>query len=60
MEKVIINDTIEDGVCSSENKKVKTEKKPWEDKGYDDPPFYEEFRPIWGPGSSYKPWINGK
>ena len=57
MEKVIINDTIEDGVCSNENKKVKTEKKPWEDKGYDDPPFYDEFRPFWGPGSKYKPWI---
>ena len=27
---------------------------------YDDPGIYEEFRPHWGPGSSYKPWIYGK
>lgn len=57
-----IKNTIEDGVCSDENKdkKGKRKKKPWEDSGYDDPPFYDEFRPFWGPGSKYKPWIYGK
>ena len=27
---------------------------------YDEPGIYEEYRPYWGPGSSYKPWIYGK
>jgi len=27
--------------------------------GYDDPPYDDEFRPHWGPGSKYKPWIYG-
>ena len=27
---------------------------------YDEPGMYEEFRPLWGPGSSYKPWVYGK
>ena len=57
-----IKNTIEDGVCSDENKdkKGKRKQKPWEDSGYDDPPFYDEFRPFWGPGSKYKPWIYGE
>ena len=61
MKKEKINDTIEDGVCSDENKdkKGKRKKKPWET-GYKNPPFYDEFRPFWGHGSSYKPWIYGK
>ena len=53
-------DTIEDGVCSGQNKDKKRKKKLWEDSGYDDPPFYDEFRPFWGPGSTYKPWRYGK
>ncbi len=59
-----MENTIEDGVCSNENKdknkNEQREKRPWEDWGYDDPPFYDEFWPIWGPGSKYKPWIYGK
>ena len=57
MKKEVINDTIENGVCSGENKKGK--KRLLHD-NYDDPSIYEEFRPLWGPGSSYKPWIYGK
>lgn len=41
-------------------KKSKNQKKIWDQGGYDEPPFYDEFRPHWGPGSSYKPWIYGK
>lgn len=26
---------------------------------YDDPGIYEEFRPHYGPGAKYKPWIYG-
>ena len=26
---------------------------------YDEPGIYDEFRPHWGPGSKYKPWIHG-
>ena len=61
MKKEEIKDTIVDGVCSDENKnrKEKKKKRCWEDRGYKDPPFYDEFRPFWGPGSKYKPWING-
>lgn len=40
--------------------KDKKQKKIWEQGGYDDPPYDDEFRPLWGPGSSYKPWIYGK
>lgn len=47
-----------DVVVETKDKTVK-KKKLWEDSGYDDPPFYDEFRPHWGPGSKYKPWING-
>ena len=59
MEKEIINAPIENGEGSSEKKKRKEKKKKrcWEDRGYKDPPFYDEFRPFWGPGSKYKPWI---
>ena len=60
MDKEKNNETIKDGMCSGENKDKKRKKKPWEDSGYDDPPFYDEFRPFWGPGSKYKPWIYGK
>jgi len=59
MKKEEIKDTIEDGVCSDENKDKKRKKKPWE-RSYKDPPFYDEFTPFWGPGSKYKPWIYGK
>lgn len=53
-----VGDTIKDGVCSNENKNRKRKnKRCWEDRGYKDPPFYDEFRPFWGPGSKYKPWI---
>lgn len=56
-----VKDTTESGVCSNENKNKKEKKKRcWEDRGYKDPPFYDEFRPFWGPGSKYKPWIYGK
>ena len=55
MDKEKMENTIEDGVCSSENKNVK--KKPWKP-DYKEPPFWDEFRPLWGPGSKYKPWIN--
>lgn len=47
-----------DVVVETKDKTVK-KKKLWEDSGYDDPPFCDEFRPHWGPGSKYKPWING-
>ena len=53
-----INDTIENGGCSSENK-IRKEKILYHSE-YDDPGIYEEFRPLEGPGSSYKPWIYGK
>ncbi len=50
-----------DVVVETKDKTVKKKKKKlWEDSGYDDPPFYDEFRPFWGPGSKYKPWIYGK
>lgn len=54
-----IKDTIIDGVCSEEHKDKK-EKKILLHDNYDEPGIYEEFRPLWGPGSSYKPWIYGK
>ena len=61
MDKKRVKDTIENGVCSGENKDKNVKKKRcWEDSGYDDPPFYDEFRPFRGPGSKYKPWIYGK
>ena len=41
----------------STEKTVKKEKWCFDQGGYDDPPFYDEFRPFWGPGSKYKPWI---
>lgn len=59
MKEKVINDTIKDGVCSGENKD-KREKKILFHDHYDDPGIYEEFRPFWGPGSSYKPWRYGK
>ena len=50
-----------DVVVGTKNKSVKKKKKRCFDQGgYDDPPFYDEFRPFWGPGSKYKPWIYGK
>lgn len=50
-----------DVVVETKNKSVKKKKKRCFDQGgYDDPPFYDEFRPFWGPGSSYKPWIYGE
>lgn len=56
-----INDTIENGGCSSENKNRKEKKeKILYHSEYDDPGIYDEFGPLWGPGSSYKPWIYGK
>lgn len=58
MKKEGFNDTIVDGVCSEKNKVKKGEKLSLHD-NYDEPGMYEEFRPIWGPGSKYKPWING-
>jgi len=61
MDKEKKNETIKDGMFLEENKnKDKKKKMIWEDSGYDDPPYDEEFRPLWGPGSSYKPWIYGK
>jgi len=48
-----------DVVVETKDKTVK-KKKLWEDSGYDDPPFYDEFRPFCGPGSKYKPWIYGE
>ena len=48
-----------DVVVETKDKTVK-KKKLWEDSGYDAPPFYDEFRPFWGPGSKYKPWIYGE
>lgn len=59
MKELKVGDTIKDGMCSRE-KKDKKQKKIWEQGGYDDPPYDDEFRPLWGPGSSYKPWIYGK
>ena len=56
MEKEIIKDTIEDGVCSGENKENEGKKKLWKP-DYKEPPFWDEFGPLWGPGSKYKPWI---
>ena len=50
-----INDTIENGGCSSENK-IRKEKILYHSE-YDDPGIYDEFYPHWGPGSKYKPWI---
>ena len=50
-------ETIERGVCSRENKKGN---KILLHDNYDEPGIYEEFRPLRGPGSSYKPWIYGK
>ena len=56
-----INDTIENGGCSSENKNRKEKKeKILYHSEYDDPGIYDEFGPLWGPRSSYKPWIYGK
>ena len=56
-----INDTIENGGCSSENKNRKEKKeKILYHSEYDDPGIYDEFGPLWGPGSSYKPWIYGE
>lgn len=51
--KVVIYDIIKDGVCLEKGEKLSLHD------NYDEPGMYEEFRPIWGPGSSYKPWING-
>jgi len=51
---------LEDPDVVVEDKDKKEKKRCWEDRGYKDPPFYDEFRPFWGPGSSYKPWIYGK
>ena len=48
-----------DVVVETKDKTVK-KKKLWEDSGYDDQPFYDEFRPFWGPGNKYKPWIYGE
>ena len=56
MEKEIIKDTIVDGVCSDENKVKNVKKKLWKP-DYKEPPFWDEFGPLWGPGSKYKPWI---
>ena len=53
-----VNDTIENGGCSSENKNRKEKKeKILYHSEYDDPGIYDEFYPLWGPGSKYKPWI---
>ena len=47
-----------DVVVENTKETVKKKKKGCFDQGgYDDPPFYDEFRPLWGPGSKYKPWI---
>ena len=51
---------LEDPNVVVETKNKVKKKKLWEDSGYDDPPFYDEFRPFWGPGSKYKPWKYGK
>ena len=58
MDKEKMEDTIVDGVCSEENKENNVKKKLWKP-DYKEPPFWDEFGPLWGPGSSYKPWING-
>ena len=50
-----------DVVVETKIKSVKKKKKRcFEQGGFDDPPFYDEFRPFWGPGSKYKPWKYGK
>lgn len=60
MNKKVINDTIENGVCSNENKNKKEKKKKvLFHSEYDEPGIYEEFGYLWGHGSSYKPWIHG-
>lgn len=47
-----------DVVMETKDKIVRKKKKRCFEQGeYDDPPFYDEFRPFWGPGSKYKPWI---
>lgn len=49
-----------DVVVNGNGKTVRKKKKRcWEDREYNEPPFYDEFRPFWGPGSMYKPWIYG-
>ena len=60
MEKEIIKDTIEDGVCSRENKenegKKKPRKKDFKDSGINY--WGGDFINPWTPGyDSYKPWI---
>ena len=57
--KEIIKDTIEDGVCSGENKenegKKKPRKKDFKDSGIN---YWGDFINPWTPGyDSYKPWI---
>ena len=59
MEKEIIKDTIEDGVCSGENKenegKKKPRKKDFKDSGIN---YWGDFINPFTPGyNSYKPWI---
>lgn len=56
MDKEKMEDSIVDGVCSNENKVNEGKKKPRKP-DYKEPPFWDEFGPLWGPGSKYKPWI---
>ena len=51
-----MENTIVDGVCSNENKDNEGKKKPRKP-DYKELPFWDEFGPLWGPGSKYKPWI---
>ena len=49
-----------DIVVEKTDKTVKKKSKILFHSEYDDPGIYEEFKPHWGPGSKYKPWIYGK
>ena len=42
-------------VCAQKRTK-NVKKKLWKP-DYKEPPFWDEFGPLWGPGSKYKPWI---
>lgn len=48
------------GVVVETTDKTVKKKRCFDQGGYDDPPFYDEYRPFWGPGSKYKPWKYGK
>ena len=53
-----IKDNIIKDECPKDNKKEKKTKILFHSE-YDEPGVEDEFGPLWGPGSKYKPWING-